>query len=224
MVRLDRRTMKKLLPALFLFAFRSVWAQPASADLASIILPADGPAFELISFQADPVEEGIAVHWTTAHEKPGGAFLVERSGDRMNWEAVATEVVRGGQRDRTPYELIDHTSKHGILYYRLKLMRNGEEEVVSDDFGVERKAAQDLLIEGDRASRQFTVLGHGSISDLQVLNNRGQFITMEVDYQGDRVRVNGEHLEPGTYFVQAIVDGIPVLKQLTVTATAVLGG
>lgn len=180
--------------------------------------------FELISFQADPVDSGVDLQWASVNEAPGDAYVVERSKDRMNWVAMATEVAQGAKAERHHYETMDPSPLNGVAYYRLKRVSNGTEETISDDFGVERKAAERLLIEGDLASRHFTVMGQGAITDLQVLNNRGQFLTMELDYQGDRVVVNGDRLEPGVYFVQAVVDGVPVLRQLTVTPTAVLGG
>ena len=216
--------MKKLLPALFLIFALPSWAQSTQEPLATALPAPPENAFELISFEAEPTDSGVELKWSTTHESFGGAFIVERSTDRMNWTATATEVGKGGTGDRLRYTAIDANALKGLSYYRLQYMINGTEEVISDDFAVERTAQEGLLIEGDRASRQFTVLSHGSISDLKVLNNRGQFMPMQLDYQGDRVVVNGDLLEPGTYFVQAIVDGMPVLRQLTVTATAVLGG
>lgn len=224
MARLDRRTMKKLLPALFLLCAFPGFAQTDQQPLmAGITTKADNP-FELISFEAQPTDAGVELNWSTAHESAGGAYIVERSTDRMNWTATATQVGRGGSGEHVRYTAIDPGPVSGVAYYRLQYMINGSDETISDDFAVERKAQEGLLIQGDRTSRQFTVLGKGSISELKVLNNRGQFLPMVLDYQGDRVVVNGDLLEPGTYFVQAMVDGMPVLRQLTVTATSVLGG
>ena len=213
--------MKKTLPTLFLLCSFPVLAQTGKLPVATA---QTDNAFELLSFEAEPTATGVDLRWSTAHEAVGGAFIVERSTDRMNWTATATEAGRGGSGDYLRYNSADPSPVNGLAYYRLQLLVDGHEETISDDFALERTAQQDLMIEGDLASRQFTVQGKGSISDLKVLNNRGQFLPMELDYQGDRVVVNGNTLEPGTYFVQAIVDGMPVLRQLNVTATSVLGG
>ena len=89
---------------------------------------------------------------------------------------------------------------------------------------MEYNATPALLIQNDRNPGRFNVQGAGTISDLQVLNNRGQFIPMDMNYSGNNVLVNAENLEPGTYFVQATVNGNPVLRTLIMTATGVIGG
>lgn len=209
--------MKNPLPAFFLLLSFSATAQNPGPAMSPV-------ACELISFQAGPEDGAMTVRWSTSGGAPGDAFILERSADRMNWTATATEPAQAGLAEIRHYTVADPAPLNGVAYYRLKIVSLGTVTVLSDDFGVERLAKESLLIEGDRASRHFTVLGDGTISDLQLLNNRGQFLAMDLDYQGDRVVVNGDRLEPGTYFVRAMVDGQPVLRQLTVTPTAVLGG
>jgi hypothetical protein len=209
--------MIKTLPTFLVLLSLPAWAQNPG--------PVEGPpACELISFRAEPEDRSMAVRWSTTGDALGDAFIVERSSDRMNWTATITEPARSGMAEVRHYAVVDPAPLNGVAYYRLKIASMGAVTVLSDDFGVEQKAKESLLIEGDRASRRFTVQGDGAISELQVLNNRGQFLVMDLDYQGDRVVVNGDHLDPGTYFVRAMVNGQAVLRQLTVTNTAVLGG
>jgi hypothetical protein len=166
----------------------------------------------------------MAVRWSTTGDALGDAFIVERSSDRMNWTATITEPARSGMAEVRHYAVVDPAPLNGVAYYRLKIASMGAVTVLSDDFGVEQKAKESLLIEGDRASRRFTVQGDGAISELQVLNNRGQFLVMDTGLS--RRSRGGERrpLGPGTYFVRAMVNGQAVLRQLTVTNTAVLGG
>lgn len=181
--------------------------------------------YELVSFVAEPVgDEGISLSWRTAAEVPGSRFTVERSSDRMNWHTAFTMDAEGGTKGYTAYKAMDLNPLPGISYYRLAASKDDRQLEVSDDFAIEFNAAPALQFKNERDPGSFSVMGKGSISDLQVLNNRGQFIPMDLHYAGSQVLVNAAGLEPGTYFVQALVDGSPVLRPVIVTATGVIGG
>ena len=186
---------------------------------------APAPTYELISFVAEPVSgEGVSLQWGTAAEVPNSLFTIQRSQDRMNWRTAFTVDSEGGVNGHTAYEFMDMAPINGISYYRLIASNAGKELDVSDDFAVSYTAIPALQFQNEREPGRFTVSGAGAISDLQVLNNRGQFIHMDLNYTGDQVLVNAEGLEPGTYFVQAVVDGKPVLRTVIVTSTGVIGG
>jgi hypothetical protein len=69
------------------------------------------------------------------------------------------------------------------------------------------------------------VSSEGLITQLKVLNDRGQFMPMELDIRVDEVLVNIELLPPGNYYVQALVNGTPVLRPVTFTSSgAIIGG
>ncbi len=198
---------------------------PGSSAAASVPTIEVGPSYELVSFVAEPVGgEGISLQWSTAAEVPNSLFTVERSQDRMNWRTAFTVDSEGGSNGYTAYEFMDMAPMAGISYYRLIATNAGHELDVSDDFAVSYTPAPAMQFRNEPQPGRFTVRGAGTISDLQVLNNRGQFIPMDLNYTGDEVLVNAEGLAPGTYFVQATVGGTPVLRTVIVTATGVIGG
>lgn len=181
--------------------------------------------YELISFIAEPVSgEGVSIQWGTAAEEPNSLFTIQRSPDRMNWRTALTVDGEGGIHGHTAYEFMDMAPIDGASYYRLITSNEGRELDVSDDFAVTYTAAPSLQFRNEREPGRFTVSGAGTISHLQVLNNRGQFMPMSLNYSGDQVMVNAEGLEPGTYFVQATVGGTPVQRPVIVTTTGVIGG
>lgn len=183
------------------------------------------PEFELVSFIAEPVNgEGVTVRWATAAEVPGCRFTVERSADRMNWYPAFSQVGEGATHGYTAYAVKDMTPLNGVSYYRLVATVGIRQLEVSDEFAVEYAPASALQFTNEPVAGRFRVQGEGAITDLQVLNNRGQFMPMDLHYDGGQVLVNAEGLEPGTYFVQAVVDGAPVLRTVIVTATGVIGG
>lgn len=197
----------------------------ATSSVVSPVASADVDAYELVSFVATPVAgEGVTVRWTTGAEVPDGNFTVERSADRMNWKAAFTTDAEGNNEGYTPYEVVDVSPLPGISYYRLMASVNGRMLDISDDFAVEYRTEPALSFSNQQEPKRFTVQGNGHISDLHVLNDRGQFMPMQLNYFDGQVLVNAEALEPGTYFVQAVVDGTPVLRTVIVTATGVIGG
>jgi len=202
------------------------WMQHTATTAVEVPASAEEPSFELVSFVATAHGgEGISLRWNTASEVPGTRFTVERSPDRMNWSAAIMQDGESDDRGYKAYEVMDVLPLDGLSYYRL-IATGSDHDVleVSDDFAVEYISTPLLQIQNDRDPGRFTVHGQGAISALQVLNNRGQFMPMDINYRGNDAWVNAEHLEPGTYFVQATVDGRPVLRTLILTATGVIGG
>lgn len=183
------------------------------------------PAFELISFVASPVDgEGVSLQWNTAAELPRTVFTVERSRDRMNWRPAFTQDAEGKAEGYNGYQVMDLEPIAGVSYYRLVASADGRKLEVSDDFAVEYVRQANLRIENDRIPGHFSMHGSGPITEVRILNNRGQFMPMELEYSGDAVYARGEGLVPGTYFVRALVDGKPLLREIQVMPTGVFGG
>jgi hypothetical protein len=182
-------------------------------------------AFELISFQAQPSgTEGVVVQFATLAERPGERFIVERSSDLIDWE-VATEVHGAGSPgEYTPYEVVDHSPHTGVSYYRLWRMKEEGAEEISDLYSVRFDAGQGLMIHSDVRPGHFVVRAQGHISEVLLLNNRGQFVPMQMDVQGDRVQVNAEHLAPGVYYVQAVVNGASIMRPVHIGSDSIIGG
>lgn len=183
------------------------------------------PAYELVSFVAAPAEgQGISLKWNTAAEPGGTTFTVQRSADRMNWRTTFTVDGEGPGSGYRHYAAMDLAPLEGIAYYRLLATANGTALETSDDFAVEYRARPAMLVQGSHDPGRFTVQAEGAIRDLQLMNNRGQFMPMELEYDGSSVLVRTQGLEPGTYFVQAVVNGMPAMRAVQVTPTGVFGG
>ncbi len=182
-------------------------------------------SFELVSFYAEPKSgQGIDLHWGTRAEVPGCAFTIERSADRMNWFPAFTQAGEGGSEEFMAYAVMDLAPINGISYYRMSATAQGRLLEVSDEFEVDYAPDPAMQFSFDPTSGKFRVEGLGAISDLQVLNNRGQFIPMDLTYDQGQVVMNTMGLEPGTYFVQAVVNGTPVLRAVVVTASGIIAG
>ncbi len=203
-----------------------VLAQTAElAPMSGTTMAMEAPAYELISFVAIPAEgAGIRLQWSTGSEPPGTRFLVERSTDRMNWSTAFSYDGEGADREFAAYAFMDLDPSEGVSYYRLSARAVGRWLDISDDFAVEYHLDRALRIQGGLSPGRFTVESSGTITHVQLLNNRGQFLAMEISYGEGLAMARAEGLEPGTYYVQALVNGIPVLQPVVVTAEGVFGG
>ncbi len=182
------------------------------------------PGYELVSFVAEPFgNEGILLAWSTGGEPADVRFVVQRSMDRMNWRNVY-EQAGESQAGYTHYRIMDVTPSAGIAYYRLFAYSGTGLLDQSDEFAVEYTLGPPLRFVPEGRPGQFMVEADGPIADVQLLNNRGQFVPMQLDYTGQGVRVQADGLEAGAYYVQAIVAGKMVMRPITVTATGVIGG
>lgn len=75
---------------------------------------------ELISFDAEIVDEGAELSWSTATEINNDYFTIERSQDGINYEEVMIVKGVGNSNVVNDYSEIDPAPLSGISYYRLK--------------------------------------------------------------------------------------------------------
>lgn len=207
--------MKTYFPLVLMLATAPAFAQnaePAEAEL------------ELVSFVAESAgPDGVRLHWTTVSERPNEFFLVQRSQNGLTWE-TATGTAGTGRTETTTYTVMDTHPFTDISYYRLLSLEGGVPTELSDVFAVAHQPMPQLNIYSQAEPGRFLVTSEGTITDLKLLNDRGQFIPLQLDIQSDEIRVNAELLTPGHYYVQALVNGSPVLRPVTFTGTSVIGG
>lgn len=222
--------MKKYYPILFILLVSATQAQDelSMATPTGSLAETSGTsemAYELVSFvaRAEP-DEGVSLSWSTGAELPNSRFTIQRSRDRMNWSTVLTMDGEGAGMRYAFYQATDLAPPSGVSYYRLLASAEGTRLEPSDEFAVDYRMPAALRVAGDDGPGRFVVQGNGVVSELELLNNRGQFVPMELTYSGNTVLVRAQSLEAGTYFVQAMVDGKWVRRSVVVTATGVFGG
>ena len=184
-----------------------------------------GAYFELISFQADAAQgEGVVVHFATVAEGAAEHFVVERSADRIHWEVALEVSGQGRPGEYTTYREVDTAPLPGLSYYRLWRMGRDMAEEISDLYSVRYEGGAGLLIHSDVRPGHFVVRADGMITEVLFLNSRGQFVPMQMNIQGDMVQVNAERMEPGVYYVQAIVNGTSIMRPVHIGSDTIIGG
>jgi len=84
----------------------------------------------LISFHAIRSGHTAVLAWETTSEQNSDYFIIERSRDALNWEAIGRITAAGNSSANISYRLTDHQPLHGINYYRLKMIdRDGKVKI-----------------------------------------------------------------------------------------------
>lgn len=74
---------------------------------------------ELLSFSAQKNASSVQLNWSTASEQNSAVFIVERSADGKNFEAIATVKAAGNTNEKQFYSYEDNKPIAGTSYYRL---------------------------------------------------------------------------------------------------------
>jgi hypothetical protein len=157
-------------------------------------------------------------------ERPDVFFVVQRSKNALAWE-TATGTSGLGLQEITSYTVLDAHPFTDVTYYRLMAVENGLMTELSDVFAMEHQPEPSIHFRSEPVPGRFLVSSEGIITELNVLNDRGQFMPMELDIRADEILVNIELLPPGNYYVQAVVNGTPVLRPMTFTSSGtIIGG
>jgi hypothetical protein len=163
---------------------------------------------ELTAFDAKKNLSGeVRVDWTTATETNNNYFIVERSKNAMDFEAVTRVKGAGTSLQTRTYSITDAHPLTGISYYRLKQVDlNGEEKV----FPIAQVYVGNKW-EVDLVSQPGTLLIHVPQNDastqVDLINFNGERMwTFQRDgNSGDEeIRIDVTNVPPGLYIIKAI--------------------
>ncbi len=95
--------------------------EPAFSPWTLASITASNPLpIELLSFTATPVNDQVALHWSTASEKENDHFTVERSNDAIAFAGILTMPGAGNSQSLLQYGDVDTSPLDGLSYYRLR--------------------------------------------------------------------------------------------------------
>lgn len=124
-------------------AFSLTWQLSGGASLDCTVLPV-----ELLSFDAQGVQEGVHLDWVTATEENSDHFEIERSRDGQEFDLIGTLPSTGNSVQQQHYQFLDRLPHQGLNHYRLRHVDiDGDEEFspVKTVF-VERAGKDEVLI------------------------------------------------------------------------------
>ncbi len=171
----------------------------------------------LINFEATSLERrNIRLDWTTASEINNDYFIIERSKNAIDWEALGTVKGSGNSSVVLDYEYNDTQPLSGVSYYRLKqtdydgsVMYSSIQSVVLEGASIvvfPNPVNHLLTIEGTKLSQQ----------KVEILNSIGVNMTSSVNVtpiSESKLTVDFSKFASGVYFVKVGTNSHVVYKQ-----------
>jgi len=106
-----------------------------SNDCLAMVLP-----LELLFFRGQNAESDVILEWATASEQNTLRFIVERSSNSLDFEAIAFADAAGNSQQTIEYQLKDETPLDGVNYYRLQSVDIDGSTTLSDIIEIDHLA------------------------------------------------------------------------------------
>ncbi|MBN2669230.1 MAG: hypothetical protein JXR60_08365 [Bacteroidales bacterium] len=136
---------------------------------------------ELINFTAEFKSNLIQIEWTTLSEFNNDNFVIEKSTDGSNFEAIGIENGHGNSNVINEYHFVDAYADKNILYYRLQQVDfNGTNHTIGSILKVENSQIDKPIITYSRLDQQLLISGIQHQSRLNVYDVQGRTIYQEI--------------------------------------------
>lgn len=152
---------------------------------------------QLSSFDISAAENSVLLVWTTTSEIYFSHFVIERSGDGINWLPLG-ELVSDGDGDQTSYyQFQDDNPLNGLSYYRLKMVDNNLTFTYSPIANIYTEGG--TLLYPNPVEDILQVRNPASFVRFEVFGNDGRFLLDGNDEHMDGINLS--HLTPGIYWI-----------------------
>ena len=157
---------------------------------------------ELISFTAEKRNETAVLVWSTATELNNNKFIIERSADFLDWEAIGEEAGTGNSHAVKHYRFTDYAPLQGIGYYRLRQVDFDGTEAHSGVVVVKAEGKQVLIIAPNPFENEFHIQSNASGKiDVKIYDVMGRLLyEMNVQSSDGNLDIQPE-LPAGSYVV-----------------------
>lgn len=150
------------------------------------------------------------IRWTTSSEFNSKEFIVEKSTDAVNWNAIQTISAKGNSNSESYYSLVDKQLSSGTNYYRLKQVDTDGKSVYSETVAVLNKTKNRIAVYPNPAIANATlytsdVIGRNQI--VQLYNMNGAFIQNLNPTTSNVLHFSTMHLSPGLYLIRITENG-----------------
>lgn len=176
-----------------------VWGDAFGTPCSSVILPV-----ELIEFDAAMDQDVVDLTWETATENNSDYFLVERSVNGYNWEAIGKVAASGNSLESQHYLTQDRSPLLGVSYYRLKEVDLDGNTVFSQVRTVNNTAQ--LLFYPNPVHGVLMISGKmDENSEVEVLDIYGRNVAAETvikQLQSDQITIDMSALPSNVYIVR----------------------
>jgi len=161
------------------------------------------PSQFLTHFNAEPIEGGVRLHWTTSAQYDLERFIIERSTDGSQFDPVQEIASSGYEQQPTSYSYKDSPPSEGTYIYRLKLVQQGGLEEVGPMVAADiRHRHRKLLVYPNPAREQLNLAIDQSEEELHfVLFDRKGRVLREGPLTSNRSALDIAELPAGLHGV-----------------------
>ncbi len=182
-------------------SFNLTWQLGGGASLDCTVLPV-----ALIAFNANAVDGGVDLDWTTATEHDNDYFVIERSVDGEIFVPIGSLDGAGTTQQETVYKFHDGDPAHGLNYYRLKQVdMDGQSEYSDLRPAFFRAEEGPLMMVPNPGTDAVRVLLPRSMKGCRVsVSDATGREVLSVVSNGDQVQLSTSALPRGVYSIRAI--------------------
>jgi hypothetical protein len=159
---------------------------------------------ELLTFTGKMINGTVVLNWTTVMERNNQKFIIERSSNSSDWEAIGEVAGAGNVTTLTNYSFIDYTPLDGTSYYRLRQVDIDGAFAYSNVALLQTAGDQSVSISpnpfDDALFIKTTIQGEMNISIYDVLGRLMFHVNQKSDNDGT-LRILQPELVSGTYVV-----------------------
>lgn len=172
-----------------------------------------GLPVEFIELNGNCSEEGIQLEWSTASERNNDYFVIERSPDLENFEAIDTISGQGNTSLLSEYQWADIHPLENTSYYRLSQTDYDGKKTLLQTVAVQQDCQTDNqpIATYNNYNQQLIINPNGKyIEELRIVDTRGQEVKHFVIQQSQKslTSINlSEKLQKGVYIVSIHTSG-----------------
>ena len=163
---------------------------------------------ELVYFEAMVYEnQGVSVSWSSATETNNSKYIVERSFDGRNWEAIGDVPGAGTSSTAKSYNLVDRNPREGTSYYRLSQM-DFDGSITYSSFEVVSYTVKNTsmtIFPNPVMDEMHVRLNYVPDTPVRVTvyNRMGQIVMQEMMENTNELKLNVSRLTSGLYILES---------------------
>jgi hypothetical protein len=161
-----------------------------------------------LDFTATRTPSGNLLNWSTSKEENNHYFIIERSYDGINFEAIGQISGAGNSSSNIFYSFLDNQASSGITYYRIKQVDIDGKYSYSPVRSVYSEGFSSVSVYPNPNNGIFNLKYHGGEGEIEIViyNNLGQKVHQQIlegSGEFNEAEINLSSLVKGVYHLSA---------------------
>lgn len=177
---------------------------------------------QITSFEAVPAQDGtVSVRWVAENEGAGDKYILERSANGSNWEAIKT-IAANGNGGIQKYVTQDANPLYPVSYYRLQQVSANNIATYSQMVSVKMEEAitNTFIASPNPASESINIIFKENAlpqnTRVELLSNIGVRVPVKQEFNGNIISLKLPVLSNGIYFLNVYIKGIKHSRKILI--------